>query len=787
MTTLNTLTMHNNNLSKLLSDKRICSNSKLVSMVIISLQTLDSTKQIKYKQIQSSNKNNKKQQTKNDNIIPEIEEKLTDINKLEDRLKNMETKYIKHKKSKFEYLQKSKRKYINDLNNSKNQITHTFSTIFQVLKQKEHLLLSELEKYNVEELHSININQSNDDSKDDEKKSSSFHNLKCNFYNNKSDDNIDNIFNEKYKANELIISDCKRYINEQLNVLKVFMENADNIDNCSAKMKIICNNIHNMYSGQLKRFQENEKYMKQQTIYLEKNKYNLNSVNFKLNEKIFTNIIGEIDIIGEILRYKKLEIEIKKIEWTDIDHINIYYEFMNISSENITNINIQQYEICYRYFDINMPDIDDKFEWKTLLFPSRTISNNKMVAINPISIQIERIKDANDIRYITSDNETLFFIKLRMKHNPYYLWSNYSSTYKRKASNFLLIEKNKQIALKLTQKKKKKSKGYRRKSYASTHSSNSPKFNNSLGMIATNSLNNHNSYRRQSSTDLSDSTSHGSGFNSSYYHQYYTFDTVIINQNGILTIQTINDANDQDNNSDESTHPKGYLHIVIHRDLIIHKGGCINVSGLGYSGGTRYESGDSVNTFGELGQTSHNKGGGGGSKTYELGCGGGGGYGASGNNGCSGKGFGFSMNSKTKYRQGIDGEGGCSYGDNMLSVCYFGSGGGGGDYGDSKGGNGGGIVIIDCKGKIIMHENSAIKANGGNGKYDSDGCGSGGTIFIKCKYLSMKSTAKIEAIGGKNNLKGNGGNGGYGRIKIKCDDKNIPFNKYNISPRPYIG
>ncbi len=47
-----------------------------------------------------------------------------------------------------------------------------------------------------------------------------------------------------------------------------------------------------------------------------------------------------------------------------------------------------------------------------------------------------------------------------------------------------------------------------------------------------------------------------------------------------------------------------------------------------------------ISESGELGQTSHNKGGGGGSKTYELGCGGGG-YDTY---GCSGK---------TKYRQGI--------------------------------------------------------------------------------------------------------------------------------------
>ncbi len=137
------------------------------------------------------------------------------------------------------------------------------------------------------------------------------------------------------------------------------------------------------------------------------------------------------------------EFENMKIKYTFNQHI-IYYEFMNVSSEKI-NINIQQYEICYRFFDINIPDIDDKFEWKTLLFPSRTISNNKMVAINPINIQIERIKDANDIRYITSDNDTLFFIKLRVKHNPYYL----------------LIENNKQTPTNQTQK------AYRRKSYAS--------------------------------------------------------------------------------------------------------------------------------------------------------------------------------------------------------------------------------------------------------------------------------------------------------------------------------
>ena len=802
MTKMDTLSMTNKNLSKLLSDKRICSNSKLVSMIIVSLQSLD----LERNKYSKQNNLNNSSQIENNKTISEIEEKLNSISNLENRLKNININYQNENKLRMQYLKKSKQKYINDLNKSRSSIVSTFNTMYDVLKQKEHSLLTELEKYNVELDSMIDSNhneQKNDDDDDDDEK----------YTNYTSNISKQNLFFEKYKSNEQIINDCKEYIDQQLQTCKYIN---------SSKIKEIAKNIDNIMSNQIKRFNQNEKYMKKEISFIEKNKYNINTVSFKLNEQTFSNIIKEIDKIGEMLKYKKLEIEIKKIEWSDINHINIFYDFGNIENKKMINdINIQQYEINYRYFDINSSDnIDiDKFEWKTILFPQRAIINNKMIA-NPLNIKIDKSDSIFDINNISSDNETLIFIKMRVKHNPYYLWSDYSTTYKRKIANFLVVEKGQTIKLKLTQKKKKKS---RRKSYALTHSSNQHSLGSNKSLsprspISSHNANhnnhkmNHSSYKRYPSTDLSEDSQ---TLSLNQYHQYYTFDSIIIKEGGTLTIEqnTVTqlnglnglnmmngmgmlnsiasnqsmDTNNDDQNENQNSHPKGYLHMVIHSDLIIEKGGKINVSGLGYQGGGRYESGDSFNSFGELGQTSSNVGGGGGSKTYELGCGGGGGYSSKGDNGCSGKGFGFG--NKTKYRDGIDGEGGNIYGDEKLSVCHFGSGGGGGDFGDSKGGNGGGIIIIDCKKNIVMHDQSCIKANGQKGKYDSDGCGSGGTVFISCNSLSMKNTSSIQAIGGKNNLKGNGGNGGNGRIRIKCNDRNVPWNKYYslITPKPYLG
>merc|ERR1712013_749019 len=114
--------------------------------------------------------------------------------------------------------------------------------------------------------------------------------------------------------------------------------------------------------------------------------------------------------------------------------------------------------------------------------------------------------------------------------------------------------------------------------------------------------------------------------------------------------------------------------------------------------------------------------------------------GTKGERGCSGKGFGFgAAKAKSKHREGVDGEGGAEYGDAALRVCHFGSGGGGGDYGDSQGGKGGGIVIVDCRGVLLMAEGARIAANGGEGRNDSDGCGSGGSVFVKCHSVQMES------------------------------------------------
>ena len=449
---------------------------------------------------------------------------------------------------------------------------------------------------------------------------------------------------------------------------------------------------------------------------------------------------------------------------------------------------------------------------------------------NPLSVQIERLYPQ---RSVSSENDTFIFIKMRVKHSPHYLWSSYSSTFRRKVANYLIVEKGQIVRLRMNQRKRRKLLPHRSALKKAVTAPCSPQIESSehhqFGSAA--SMKAQSVSPRKSTTNeasvisvnSASSMSRGSKASKSpsikdvvaEYLDYYTFDSIVIKEGGTLTIDQDEGRSDRaamngiysklsgasgdvesaengnglngadgDDDEEEQMKPTGYLHLVI-GDMVIERGGKIEVSGMGYAGGGRYESGDSVNFCGEM-ETQNNKGGGGGSKTYELGCGGGGGYGTNGDNGCSGKGFGFG-NNKTKYREDIDGRGGRMYGDTQLSVCHFGSGGGGGDYGDSTGGNGGGIVIIDCRRNVTMHEGSVIRANGEQGKYGSDGCGSGGSVYIKCKSLQMRHTASIEAIGGRNRLKGNGGNGGDGRIRIKCESPNVPWAKCNITPRPYLG
>merc|ERR1712130_328727 len=116
---------------------------------------------------------------------------------------------------------------------------------------------------------------------------------------------------------------------------------------------------------------------------------------------------------------------------------------------------------------------------------------------------------------------------MRVKHNPYYLWSSYCSTFKRKTANFLIVEKGQSIKLKLTQKKRKK---YRRKSTHSTFSKKSKSQSpHSLNTPHSNSID----FQSNHSESIDVST-----MNQSQYHQYYTFDSIIIKEGGTLTIDT---------------------------------------------------------------------------------------------------------------------------------------------------------------------------------------------------------------------------------------------------------
>eukprot|EP01083_Nonionella_stella_P070333 188115_1 len=755
MISMDSLSMSNAQLSKLLSDKRVCSNAKLVAMIITSLQSVDSDRS------KSKADPEKPAQTKNnvhpshDNIVLEMENKLGELDQMGNRLISLREYYEKQKLLQSQYLTKSKTKYLNDLNKSRNEILHVFDTIFGALKRKEHSLLSELDQFQMELRGTMDAHHEYDD----EKESHTVDDKQL---------HIDALFDDKYRTNEQIVSDCKRCITQQIHIINILNTKND----ATQQIREIAKNMKEMYVAHMNRFNENEEYMKEQTDCLEANKYDIQSVVFKLNEDAYGNVIKDVDAMGEMLRYKKIEIEIKNVEWSDVSHINIDFEFINVDAKYLHTVHVQQYEIQYRYLDYEVVDID-KFEWKTIVVGAPCKSS--------LNIEIDNLDTMKG--YISSDNDTWIFVKMKVKHNPYWLWSGYSSVFKRKIANFLIVERNQTVRLKWMQKKKKPS--YHKEKY-------------------TNSSSNLHSLRSASSDEDEEPPSSNSQRMShqyNQYYQYYAFDGIVIQENGILSMcidhaetqadhatKTDHENGTTDQTDIESMHPRGYLHLVIQRDLVVHKGGRITVCGLGYAGGTRYESGDSANSFGALGQTENNKGGGGGSKTYELGCGGGGGYGTPGEDGCSGKGFGFiSGTNKTKYREGIDGRGGSAYGDDTLSVVHYGSGGGGGDYGDSKGGNGGGIIIIDCQKDIIMEEHSALQANGHCGKYDSDGSGSGGSIFIHCKSLSMNQTAKIEACGGKNNLKGHGGNGGDGRIRIKCETKDIACNKLDITPRPHIG
>ena len=187
----------------------------------------------------------------------------------------------------------------------------------------------------------------------------------------------------------------------------------------------------------------------------------------------------------------------------------------------------------------------------------------------------------------------------------------------------------------------------------------------------------------------------------------HTFHKIIIEKGGKLS-------------ADPWDGTKGGRLILICKSFIIQSNGILDVSALGYLGGspcapdgaTKYAfSGESYTRKGTMSIEPNKGGGGGGSQDGSYGScgGGGGGYGTQGGN-----------SEPNTYRNGNreGGKGGLVYGDEKMTTIYLGSGGGAGapycNGGQkAKGGNGGGVVVIVTdefknEGKII--------ADGGNGE-----------------------------------------------------------------------
>eukprot|EP01084_Bolivina_argentea_P061219 111888_1 len=220
----------------------------------------------------------------------------------------------------------------------------------------------------------------------------------------------------------------------------------------------------------------------------------------------------------------------------------------------------------------------------------------------------------------------------------------------------------------------------------------------------------------------------------------------------------------------------GRLLLKCKGNIIIEKGGKIDVDSCGYTSGTYYTSGESCKNMGTFNNISPNVGGGGAGLAR---CGaGGGGYGTIGGHG--------KMTDDVKSAIEHTGKGGETYGNKYLTVLYLGSGGGGSEC--NLGGDGGGAIYLECN-KLINYGH--ITANGGDAMIGS-GAGSGGSIHINVKdTIRMDKNSLIQAKGGYGGKWGLYGNGGHGRIRIDIDRKyhqmmgNI-MNLKRIHPRPYI-
>ncbi|MBS3136507.1 hypothetical protein J4401_06140, partial [Candidatus Woesearchaeota archaeon] len=183
-------------------------------------------------------------------------------------------------------------------------------------------------------------------------------------------------------------------------------------------------------------------------------------------------------------------------------------------------------------------------------------------------------------------------------------------------------------------------------------------------------------------------------------------------------------------------------------NVTIEAGGYINVTGMGYSGGTPGVAGN--------------------------GDGGGGSVGSGGDAGGGGAGYGGQGGDGKEYSgHGLNGS---TYG-NALEPLNLGSGGGGGADGAQwtagTGGRGGGLVIINASDTVNV--SGTILANGVTGGTSASdgggGGGAGGSINIRSSVFTGNGALLVGGGSGGSAAGGGGGGGGGGRIAVRYSTK----------------
>jgi hypothetical protein len=217
----------------------------------------------------------------------------------------------------------------------------------------------------------------------------------------------------------------------------------------------------------------------------------------------------------------------------------------------------------------------------------------------------------------------------------------------------------------------------------------------------------------------------------------------------------------------------------------IETGGRIDVSSLGYRGGTNGSSGGQTGQQGEseLGIGSRTGSGTCNPPSNRNGAGGGGGNGDSGDEGSGGGGAGGGHAAAGgwgdcgSYHAG--GLGGWALGSPDMSQIFFGGGGGGGgnDNNDTTagdGGNGGGIVLAFARHWNVAGNILANASAGGNGNSCSGGGGggAGGSIRLAGYELALNAEHVVAAGGARGiaatcSNPSHGGNGSVGRVRIE--------------------